>query len=74
MERERRTSVVSVVFRYEAGEPVDCKFLDLSDVNVSHGVIDIIVFLFSVQQSQQINNSHLSYLLTYHSYLTQVRF
>ena len=38
-----------IVFRYEAGEPVDCKFLDLSDVNVSNCVIDIIIFLYSVQ-------------------------
>jgi len=60
------------MFRYEASQPVDCKFLDLSGVNVSSSVMDIIIFLYTVLTHQHINNCHLSYLLTYHSHLTQL--
>ena len=65
-------SYITTSSRYEASQPVDCKFLDLSGVNVSSSVMDIIIFLYTVLTHQHINNCHLSYLLTYHSHLTQV--
>ena len=63
---------VPIFSRYQSGNPVHCKFVSLADVSVSCGIIDIITYIFSVFPSDIIEQSYLSFLLTYHSHLSQV--
>jgi len=61
----------TIMFKYENNKPADCKFLDLSHVNVSSPMMDIITFLYRVMSSSSIETCHLTLLLTYHHHLVE---
>lgn len=62
----------NVIFRYDRGQPTECKFLSLSNLSVSSVVMDLVIFLTSVLPPAILDTSHLSLLLCYHSHLSQI--
>lgn len=62
----------NVMFRYKSGKPIDCKFVSLANVSVSCSIIDIIIYIYSVFPNDIVEQSYLSFLLTYHSHLSQL--
>jgi len=62
----------NVLFRYERGQPTECKLLSLSSLSVSSVVMDLVIFLTSVLTPGILDTSYLSLLLCYHSHLSQI--